>query len=526
VLVVRAAIRETPAVKESNAFAVGCGTEQLASMQQLSAGFSGAIRVLVVDDDGVLVRALQRVLSLQRFEVDAALDGRSALSRLESHDYDVMLLDLRMGSMDGMEVYAAARAGTLPATIIHSAHIDVQTAVLATRAGVQDVMQKPVPEELLASRIRELAAERRAMRQNPLPELGNDQDLAALKRLVGSSVKASELREHVRRVAQFRDVPVLVQGPTGTGKELVAQAVHALTCPNEPFVSVNCAAIPEALFESELFGHEAGAFTNARTPRVGLFEEAGNGTLFLDEIGELPQAMQAKLLRVLEIRQFRRVGGNRTRVFAARVVSATNRPLTSSLGGALRPDLFFRLAGYAIRAASLLERIEDLPELARHFLSAFSERHHVETLSFRPDAMNALVSHGWPGNIRELRAVAENAAIVARNGPIGRNHIEAALEARSENGVNDSWQGPIASPVSDGEEAPTKVSGVMPVVMPVSALVDRGDPLLRPPSLPDLQRDMILRAFEESQHNLSKAALDLGIPRSTLRARLKRYGAR
>src|SRR6201999_2306234 len=184
----------------------------------------------------------------------------------------------------------------------------------------------------------------------------------ALRRLVGASAPAVELREHVRRVAQFRDVPVLVQGPTGTGKELVAQAIHALTCPDEPFVSVNCAAVPENLIESELFGHEAGAFTNARSPRVGLFEEAGRGTLFLDEIGEMPLALQAKLLRVLEIRQFRRVGGTRTRVFAARVVSATNRALTSSLGGTMRPDLFFRLAGYAIRGAALSERVGGVPE--------------------------------------------------------------------------------------------------------------------------------------------------------------------
>lgn len=478
---------------------------------------------MIVDDDGVLVRALQRVLSLQGFEVDAALDGRTALARLESQEYDVMLLDLRMGTMDGMEVYALAPHPRLPATIIHSAHIDVQTAVMATRAGVQDVMQKPVPEDVLASRIRELAAERRALRDRPLRETGALRTMDALQRLVGSSARANELRQHVQRVAEYRDVPVLVQGPTGTGKELVAQAIHALTCPNEPFVSVNCAAVPEQLFESELFGHEAGAFTNARTPRVGLFEEAGNGTLFLDEIGEMPLPLQAKLLRVLEIRQFRRVGGTRTRVFAARVLSATNRPLTSSLGGSMRPDLFFRLAGYAIRAAPLVERIEDVPELSLHFLTEFGKRHQVHGLSFSPEAMQALKNHNWPGNIRELKAVVENAAIVTRSGLVNREHIEAALLARAE--TNESWQGLAAAPALDlVEDAPTQVSGVMPAVRPAESVVASLAP--RSPSLPDLQRDMILRAFEESQHNLSKAAQDLGIPRSTLRARLKRYGVR
>ncbi len=496
----------------------------MAKEEQLSDEQGGPIRVLIVDDDGVLVRALQRVLVLQGFEVDAAMDGRSALTRLESHEYDVMLLDLRMGAMDGMEVYALASPPRLPATIIHSAHIDVQTAVMATRAGVQDVMQKPVPEELLASRIRELAAERRAVRRRPPPVPAGSPRSNALERLVGSSARAHELRQHVRRVAEYRDVPVLVQGPTGTGKELVAQAIHALTCPHEPFVSLNCAAIPEQLFESELFGHEAGAFTNARTPRVGLFEEAGNGTLFLDEIGEMPLALQAKLLRVLEIRQFRRVGGTRTRVFAARVLSATNRPLTSSLGGSMRPDLFFRLAGYAIRAAPLTERLEDVPELAHHFLAEFGKRHQVHGLAFSAEAMNALMAHSWPGNIRELRAVVENAAIVTRSGLVAREHIETALHARSDS--VESWQGFAAPPFADSTDEPvTQTSGVMPAAAPTEAAVSSRLPT-RAGSLPDLQRDMILRAFEESRHNLSKAAQDLGIPRSTLRARLRRYGVR
>lgn len=484
------------------------------------------IRVLVVDDDVVLVRALQRVLELQGFRVDMAFDGRTALSRLESNDYDVMLLDLRMGSMDGMEVYTTARGHFPPATIIHSAHIDVRTAVLATRAGVQEIMQKPVPEDVLAAHIRELAAKRRASQKPPQPTVAPPGSIApapanSLLSFVGSSPQTVALREQVRRVAKFRDVSVLVQGPTGTGKELVAQAVHMLTCPDEPFVSINCAAVPEQLFESELFGHEAGAFTSAKSARVGILEEAGRGTLFLDEVGEMPLGLQAKLLRVLEIRQFRRIGGTRTRVLSARIVSATNRPTGAGGIGNMRPDLFFRLAGYAIRTPSLLERISDVPALAEHFAARFAAHHALGGLKLSPSAVEVLMSHSWPGNVRELRAVIENASIIARAGVIGQDEVEIALQARGSlaNSESESRVIPVAPSWMDSAAPESNVR--LHVVPPAPSTAAR-----RPPSLPDLQRDVILRAFEQSQQNLSKAASDLGIPRSTLRARLKRYGVR
>jgi len=467
-----------------------------------------AIRVLLVDDDGVLVRALQRVLVLQGFIVETALDGRGALRKLETSDYDVMLLDLRMGGMDGMDVYAMSRANFPPATIIHSAHIDVQTAVKATRAGVNDVLQKPVPEDVLAARIRELAEQRRNAKRQPAV---SSSSLASAPHwaLVGSSVQNAQLREQMLRVAQFRDVSVMIQGPTGTGKELVAQGIHALSCADEPFVSINCAAVPEQLFESELFGHEAGAFTSAKTQRVGLLEEAGCGTLFFDEVGEMPLPLQAKLLRVLEIRQFRRVGGTRTRVLRARVVSATNRPLNSTMGGSMRPDLFFRLAGYAIRTPALTERLSDIPELVRHFLTQFRDKHRMCDVELSPDALRSLSAHSWPGNVRELRAVLENASILAQNGLIRREDVELALRAR----VAASDVAPVGSSELGSAEArlPHRAQG-------------RSSP--RATTLPNLQKEVILRAFEASRQNLSRTALDLGIPRSTLRARLKRYGAR
>jgi DNA-binding NtrC family response regulator len=486
------------------------------------------VRVLVVDDDSVLARAIQRVLRLEGFYVDTVLDGRTALQRLDGDAFDVVLLDMQMAHMDGMEVFKAMRERpSPPATIIHSAHIDVRTAVLATRAGVDEVMQKPVPEEILSARIRELAAARRAGRNRPCPEaFGPTKVPDALLRLVGGSGPMVELREHVRRVAYFRDLSVLIQGPTGTGKELVAQAVHAVTCPEEPFVSVNCAAVPEHLFESELFGHEAGAFTNAKACHIGLLEEAGRGTLFLDEVGEMPIVLQTKLLRALEIRQFRRVGGNRTRILSARVVSATNRSLASELKTSMRADLFYRLAGYTIPTPSLSQHLTDLPALAAHFLDDFARRHRFSAAVLSSHALEALLAHSWPGNVRELRAVVENASVLARGGTIGGFEVERALEARG------ALERPADSFLPSALEPPDAPTLRAPRHEPANDRV-APEPHSRAPSgvrraesLPDMQRDVILRAFEESQHNLTQAARSIGIPRTTLRARLRKYGAR
>lgn len=222
------------------------------------------------------------------------------------------------------------------------------------------------------------------------------------------------MREQVRAVAPYRDVPVLILGETGTGKELVAEAVHRVSDgANRPFIALNCAAIPEHLLESELFGHEAGAYTGARGARVGLLEAAGNGTVFFDEIGEMPLPIQAKLLRVLETRTFRRLGSNRDIKLHARVVSATNRKLSGKSDGHLRPDLLYRLAGFTISLPSLRERSSDIAELAESFLRSFGDRHARRQLRFSEPALALLMRHRWHGNVRELRAVVEHVAILA-----------------------------------------------------------------------------------------------------------------
>ena len=326
---------------------------------------------------------------------------------------------------------------------------------------------------------------------------GPDADPSA--RLLGETGAIRELRAQIRRIGQFRDVSVLIEGETGTGKELVADAIHAVTDREAPFVSINCAAVPDNLFESELFGHEAGAFTSAKGARAGLLEEAGGGTLFLDEIGEMPATVQAKLLRVLETREFRRVGGNRARRLGARVISATNRTLSGAAEDPLRSDLYFRLAGYTIVTPRLRERAADIPLLARSFLQRFAARYEGASGRITDDAVDLLQRYDWPGNVRELRVVVENAAVLATPNAVDAEVIEQVLAVR---GVEPS-----------SREAQSGVH-------PASRFGQSGGV-----SLPDLEREAILGAFSKYSPNLSKTAKHLGIPRSTLRDRLRKLGA-
>jgi DNA-binding NtrC family response regulator len=447
------------------------------------------VRVLVVDDDPQLARSLSKALTFLGFEVSVADGGQSALSCLSASQFDVLVLDLRMPDMDGIDLLRhAAGHPNFPRTILHSAYLDIPTTVEAMRAGAAEVLQKPLSAADLAKRIRELSGRVRS----ESGEISRSEALSDSSLLLGESVGMCQLREAVRRVAKFRGLSVLVEGATGTGKELVAKSIHHMSSPNDPMVSVNCAAIPADLFESELFGHEAGAFTSARGARAGLLEEAGAGTLFLDEVGELPTGLQPKLLRVLETREFRRVGGTRSRAFNARVVSATNRHLAEDTGEAFRSDLYFRISGHTLRVPSLHEHASDIPLLAYHLCREFCEQNQSPIARIDDEAMAALCAFDWPGNVRQLRVVISNAVVHAQGHVIRREQIEQAL-------------GHPARQRRVRAERPERAAS-------------------RP--LPDVERELILDAYRESGHNLSQAAEVLGIPRTTLRDRLKRYGAR
>jgi DNA-binding NtrC family response regulator len=458
--------------------------------------------VLVVDDDAGLAQAIQRILLQRNLTVDIAADGNAALAKVEANVYDVILLDLRMSALDGIEVLRALRSRpNPPETILHSAFLDVATTVEAMKCGVTDVIEKPVSSAALGDRVWEAVRKRRAQRaEEPQPAraVASLPEVDPAARLLGETDAIRTLRDRIRRLGQFRDVPVLIEGQTGTGKELVAEAIHAATAPDEPFVSINCASVPDDLFESELFGHEAGAFTSARSGRAGLFEEAGQGTIFLDEIGEMRASLQPKLLRVLETREFRRVGGNRSRRLTARIVSATNRPLSGAPDDPVRSDLYFRLAGYSIVTPPLCERTADIPILARCFLERFVTRYQLSSARITDAALEALGSHAWPGNVRELKVVVENAAMLAAPGALDAPHVLHVLAMRA------------------GRPRSTEPSrsGTLPPVRASDAV-----------SLPDLERELILGAFSKYTPNLSKTAKHLGIPRSTLRDRLRKFGA-
>ena len=322
----------------------------------------------------------------------------------------------------------------------------------------------------------------------------------------------SVLRRQIECVAAFPQVSVLIDGPTGTGKELVARSIHELTSADEPMTTINCAAIPENLLESELFGHASGSFTSARSTRIGLFEEAGHGTVFLDEVGEMPHSLQTKLLRVLETREFRPVGSNQTKRLHARVISATNRGLSPYEPSALRQDLYFRLAGYTLRTPLLTARTEDIPALARHFLSEFATHHALATPEISCEALATLCDYAWPGNVRELKRCTENIAMVTRGKRIEREDVEATL----------NWRCAVEEPCASSHfitrvESVDPESGVHRVSRPSVA-----DGRVRD-SLPELERNHILEIFEASGGNMSQAAKTLGIARSTLRERLRKY---
>ncbi|MBR4170806.1 MAG: sigma-54-dependent Fis family transcriptional regulator [Kiritimatiellae bacterium] len=450
--------------------------------------------ILVVDDDRNTRDGL--ALALKRhYDVHVAESGEKALELFASGlDVDVMLSDMRMPGMKGLDLLRTVKK-LYPQTtcILLTAYGTIAEAVEAMRDGAYNFLTKPISldqlDVLLAQAIKARSLEKRVQTlESQLDEK------FGLENIVGNSEAMRPVFETIRQVAPTL-ATVLIQGPSGTGKELVAHAIHRLSQrADKPFVAVNCAALPASLLESELFGHERGAFTGAVQQRKGRFEQANGGTLFLDEISEIEPAVQVKLLRVLEARQFERVGGTDTIEVDIRVIAATNRNLRDYVTqGRFREDLFYRLNVVGIQLPPLKDRIGDIPLLVQQFLTDFCERNNKHLNGIEPEALNILCAYDWPGNVRELRNAMERMVVLSRG-----DHLtvqDVPMEIRSAAGAR------IPS-VTTTALTDTFVNG----------------------SLADAEKQKILAVLEKNGGNRSKAAIELGISRRTLHRRLNEWG--
>jgi two-component system, NtrC family, response regulator AtoC len=444
-----------------------------------------AVRMLVVDDEEIVRESLSGWLRKDGYAVTSAADGRAALEALRSERFAVALLDLKMPGMDGLTLLEEARRLRPETTyVVMTAYATVDTAVAAMKLGAYDYLVKPFDPEELSVLVQRIVAQQALVREN-------EQLKQALKREYGfqdlvSKSPAMQRVFELARVAARSASTILVLGESGSGKEVLARAIHEES-PRAagPFVAVSCAALTETLLESELFGHEKGAFTGATQRRKGKFEQAQGGTLFLDEVGDVSPKLQLDLLRVLEDRTFQRVGGNDSLEADARVVAATNRDLGKAVAdGSFREDLFYRLNVIPITLPPLRERREDVPVLAARFVERLSVELARKIEGLAPDAMAALVAHDWPGNVRELRNVLERGAVVAR-GPV----IQLA-----ELGL------PPAAP------------GAAPA-----------GPRAEPPSLEEVEKKHVASVLAWSGGNVTQAARVLGIDRMTLYNKMKRW---
>lgn len=398
--------------------------------------------ILIVEDDATIRVTVGNFLTRRGYAVNVAEDGATALRLLKQQSYHLVLLDLRLPDMTGMDVLAALReSDDQPLVVIMTAFPEVRTAVAALKAGAYDYIHKPFDLEDLVELIRRAMETHRLRRevewrraQCVVNDIGS---------MIGNSLAFQNMIAMTLKIAAAGRIPVLIRGETGSGKEHIAQAVHSRSPrAQEPWVTLNCSALPEGLLESEMFGHERGAFTDAKQTKRGLLELASGGTLFLDEIGDLSLTLQPKLLRVLETQTFRRLGGQKEIHVDVRFVAATHRNLPEMVkAGTFREDLYYRLNVGVIDVPSLRERKEDILPLARHFL-ARSAPAMSAVLDLAEDAGPSLMAYEWPGNIRELRNVMERAAILCGGATVSLEHLPRELSPRRTPAIGNGWKAP------------------------------------------------------------------------------------
>jgi DNA-binding NtrC family response regulator len=463
--------------------------------------------VLIVDDERTLGRAIKAYLTEAGYEAELAPDGERALELLPNLRPDLIFADVRLPGMSGIDLLRRIREfdSAIP-IIIMTAYGTIEGAVEAVKLGAFDYMKKPVDLEelkLLADRARENAV----LRQELSYYRGRSAHQLRGSGMLGDSPVMHALQERVRQVAALEETPpVLITGETGTGKGLVARTLHRSgKRAAKPFIEVNCTALPANLMEAELFGYERGAFTDAKESKLGLFEAAEGGFIFLDEVGDLEQSLQGKLLRAIEDRTVRRVGGIRDRRIDVRILAATNRNIEEEVQKKqFRGDLYFRLAVILLHLPPLRERGEDVLLLAQHFLQRFSAKYAKEVREIDRAARDALLAYPWPGNVRELSHVIERAVLWSQEPTLRLEHLSLT-----------SLLGLVPDQGGQTGKAPPLHS---------AAATEKAEPLEYGGDLSQWERSMIERALQEAGGNQTRAAQRLGITRDTLRYRLKKFG--
>jgi two-component system nitrogen regulation response regulator GlnG len=470
-------------------------------------------KLLLIDDEADVQYSFQRIFDSPEVELTTASSGEEGLRLIPKLKPDLVVMDVRMGGMSGLETLRRIRQiDSKLMVILMTAYGTTQTAIEAMKLGAYDYLLKPfdVPKlkEVIANALKAARDMKQVVSYQPLLET-EDYELG----IVGRSEPMQQVFKLIGQLAAS-DATALITGESGTGKELVARAIyHHSNRSQQPFLAVNCAAIPEQLLESELFGHERGAFTGAAMQRIGKFEQCNRGTLFLDEIGDMTPATQTKILRVLQSGTFERVGGNQPLKVDVRIIAATNKPLEQAVATRqFREDLFYRLNVVRIHIPPLRERREDIRLLVNYFLKNFSKDQSAPPRSIAPAALKALEKYHWPGNVRELENIIRRALVMAKGDAILLTDLPADVSGQAASGQVPS------GPMPTGEGAINDVAALARQLFQWA----RRDPKLK--IIPVVERELVIQALKETEGNQVHAARLLGITRATLRKRIEKFG--
>jgi two-component system, NtrC family, response regulator AtoC len=448
-------------------------------------------KVLVIDDEKLVRWSLQQKLIREGYDVETAPSGEEGVNLIREENFDLVLLDLRLPGMDGVQVLREIKAMEKElAVIMLTADAEISRAVECIRLGAHNYLCKPFEFDEVNAAI-DKAREELKLRREVVRLRRQQSRRYGIENLVGQSQQMRAIRELIARIAESDATTILIEGENGTGKELAARAIHFGSArATQPFMDINCSAVPENLFESELFGHERGAFTDAKSAKKGLLELADGGTVLLDEIGDMKPSLQAKLLRVLETRQFRRVGGTQDIPVDVRVIASTNKDLAhAAAAGEFRQDLFYRLKVISVKMPVLRDQRDDIPLLADNFLKQFAQEFSKPVKTLAPEAAAILQRYDWPGNVRELRNAIERLVILEREQVIGPANLPGELRIQ------------------------VKPGGKSLIELPANGV-----------TLTDVERELVFQAMERAGNNQTKAAELLGLERDALRRRLVKYG--